>query len=64
MILQWQANVISNASETNQVIELAPELWYCACSLIDLVCCDTSRSETIVGHTCVDPLDDCCDTHL
>ncbi len=31
--------------------ELVPELCYCACSLIDLACCDTQWNGAIIGHT-------------
>ncbi len=29
------------------LVELVPELWYCAYSLIDLACCDTYWNEAI-----------------
>ncbi len=44
--------------------ELVPELWYCARSLSGLACCNTSRNEALVGHTCIGPQDVCSETHL
>ncbi len=62
LFLLWQLKT-SIVKPTRLLAELVPELWYCACSLPDLLAVTLTGRKTFVGYTCVGPQNVCYETH-